>query len=167
MTVLRSAWLGTRGLIPALHFVHKFGIARFPKASGPSDHFFPELLASAKNIFMGINLSLSPGFLSLHCALLIIQLCSSALHVPLLSPQPPTMASTLHPATAFWILLPGDSSLFVSTLPSLICALPEGRAYFSATLFISCHWKTMIACLSSLSVTGNLFLFFLLLFFPP
>ena len=77
------------------------------------------------------------------------------------------MASTLHPATAFCLLLPGDSRLFVSAFPSLICASLEGRAYFSATHFIFWRRKTMIARLSSLSVTGNLFLFFLLLFFPP
>ena len=152
--------------MPALHFVHKFGFARLPKDSGPSDHFFPELLASAKDVFMGINLSLSPGSLSLHCVLLITQLCSSALHVPryLLShPQwPPLCIQPLLSASFSQVTL-----VSVSALPSLIRASPEGRAYFSAAHFIFWHWKTMIALLASLSVMGNLFLFFLLLFFSP
>lgn len=96
---------------------------------------------------------------------LITLLYSSALHFPLLSPQPPTVASTLHPATAFWLLLPCDSPPFVSVLLSLICASPEGQAHFSATRFISCLWKTMIALLPLLSVTGNFFPFSLQLFF--
>lgn len=34
-------------------FLHKFGVARLPKDSGPSDNFLPELLASAGDFFMG------------------------------------------------------------------------------------------------------------------
>lgn len=96
-------------MIPAVYFFHTFGVTRLPKGSGPPDNFLPELLASAKDFFIG-NLShpfpwfLSPSSLCVpyHPALLL------ALHFLLLSLLSPTMASTLHTATAFWLLLPCD-----------------------------------------------------------
>lgn len=108
---------------------NKFGVARLPKDSGASDNFLPELLASAGDFFMGDLSQPSLVFSPLHRASLITPLCSSALHFPLLSLRWPTMAPTLHTATAFWLLLPWDLLPFVSTLLSLIQALPEGQAY--------------------------------------
>lgn len=116
----------------------KFGVASLPKDSGLSDNFLPELLASAGDFFMGDLSHPSLFFFPLHCASLIAWLCSSALHFHLLSLRLPTMAPTLHTATAFWLLLPCDLLPFVSILLSLIHALPEGQAYLSDMHFISC-----------------------------
>lgn len=129
-------------LIPATHLFFcpppKFGVASLPKDSGLSDNFLPELLASAGDFFMGDLSHPSLFFFPLHCASLIAWLCSSALHFHLLSLRLPTMAPTLHTATAFWLLLPCDLLPFVSILLSLIHALPEGQAYLSDMHFISC-----------------------------
>lgn len=135
-------------LIPVLHLAHRTGVTRLPKDSGPSDHFLPEPLASAKAFFPGPNLTLPPGCFSRHCNVLI---CST---------RPSVSSSAAHhgfhaaSSLCFWLLLPCDSAPFVSALLSLIRASPEGQARVSATHFISClrRWKTMIAVLNFLSL---------------
>lgn len=71
--------------------------------TGASDHFFPELLASAKDVFTGINLSLSPDFLSLRCALTLsfaLQLSTSPYYL-LSYPQWPPLCIQPLPSGSF------------------------------------------------------------------
>lgn len=103
-------------LIPALHFFTNWESRGSPKTLAPpiisSQNSWPLL----RTALWGIYLTLPLFFFPLHCALLITLLCSLALRFPLLSLHSPTMAPTLHTATAFWLLLPCDFLPFVSAL---------------------------------------------------
>lgn len=124
-------------------FFHTFGVASLPKDSGLPDNFLPELLASAKDFFYGGFISPFPRFLPSSPCIPYLSALLFTLHFPLLSLPSPTMASTLHTATAFWLLLPCDFLPFVSTLRSLIYASQEGQTHLLDTHFISCCWKTI------------------------
>lgn len=96
-----------------------------------------------KTFFYGGFISPFPRFLPSSPCIPYLSALLFTLHFPLLSLPSPTMASTLHMATAFWLLLPCDFLPFVSTLRSLIYASQEGQTHLLDTHFISCCWKTI------------------------